>query len=114
MNKENMGLPANFPTKFNIEFPIEKVKLALETEHNTFNDKNIDEKIVAISLKDGENSKSNPDVILMKDMVQLLYDEAVSNNQDTVTVPYEMPSEQDWKEAGFVRDGDFMKYTGGD
>lgn len=98
--------------KFNMEFPIEKVKLALETEHNTFNNKKIDEKLVVISFKDGENSMKNPDVVFIKTMVELLYEEAVANNQDTVLIPYEMPSEEDWKEAGFFREGNVMKHKG--
>ena len=92
----------------NLEFPIERVKKAIQTRCNIFDDDRLNEQIVSISLKDGENSKENPECVFMKDKVLEAYQNSLDENKDTVIIEYDAPSEEMFKKAGFVRKGDFM------
>ena len=46
--------------------------------------------------------------VFLKDQVRKAYNDAISKGLDEVTLPYEPPSDADWTEMGFVKQGDYM------
>lgn len=94
--------------QINLKFPIERVEKALQTVCTLFDDERMNDNLVAISLKEGENSKQNPTCVFTKDKVISAYQDALEKDENTVEILYEAPSEKMFREAGFIRQGDYM------
>jgi len=90
-----------------MEFPIEKVKKALEEPcPEVTGDLRIDSQLVVIRLD--VTFRDDPvDVCFVRDKVIPEYQKALDNNHKTVTIEYEAPSPEDFEKVGLKKEGDF-------
>lgn len=89
-----------------MEFGVEKVKKALETQHEITGNPELDKKVILIRLE--VDFRGDPvDVVFSREYVTDLYEAAIQNNEKYVKIEYNAPSEQDFKDAGYKRDGHF-------
>lgn len=92
--------------KIEMTFPIPEVKDALNTESELL-PSSIRRKAAVLTITISDKYK-DVIVLFLKDKLREAYDEAISKGSDEVTLFFEPPSDEDWEERGFVRQGDFM------
>lgn len=90
-------------------FSIQKVKQALDTESEELpSDIRRIASVLTIDLSATSNKYKDVKVVFLKNKLKKAYDDAISKGSDEVVVVYESPSDEDWEEYGYVRQGDLM------
>ena len=88
-------------SKYLIKFPIELVEKALQSKEDLF-----PEKLVYLPIQSQRFGRVK--VVFTRDKVLFAYQASIDKELDAVEMEYEMPSDADWKRAGFKRDGNYM------
>ena len=88
-----------------VEFPIEKVKKALSEHADVTNNAELNDKLVVLQV--GKYKGEDVAMVFLREKIIPVYEKAVEANEEFVNIEYESPTQEEFEEAGFKREGDF-------
>lgn len=88
-----------------VDFSVEQVKKALETSVEITENPELNEQLVVIHF--GKHKGEDVDMVFTRDKIIPAYENAIENNEEFVSIEFESPTEEEFEEAGFKKEGDY-------